>query len=314
MIITDPYQTSYGKFINIEGLKKDLVKYVITNNSNLNYEYLSDSNVRLVFITGYNVEEKELPLFEHPVIVEDVRGNKVVCVDVRKYVRQHNEQALYLKDIVKDKSSLNYLVIRAISMCDYINGDFGAYRPIYKNISLGYAVVVSNVINAIVGLNPMEKVNVELAIAFHFNTLITDSDVNGKDGAILSRLEQIKFSIPVNKKHIAMTIERLNSDDRSIAGLISKVKEVLPEEKSALITQGVLVNLLSNVWYGAGGSESVLMGLEHVPSWIALMYSATVDKTYKRSRLATILEMSARKLDVNEIDKFITNYIKSKMI
>ena len=118
----------------------------------------------------------------------------------------------------------------------------------------------------------------------------------------------------LNKKHIAMTIERLNSDDRSIAGLISKVKEVLPEEKSALITQGVLVNLLSNVWYGAGGSESVLMGLEHVPSWIALMYSATVDKTYKRSRLASILEMSARKLDVNEIDKFITNYIKSKTI
>lgn len=314
MIITDPYQTSYGKFINIEGLKKDLVKYVITNNSNLNYEYLSDGNTSLVFITGYNVEEKELPLFEHPVVIEDIKGDKIVCVDVRKYVRQHNEQALYLRDIVKDKSSLNYLVIRAIAMCDYINGDFGTYRPIYKNIALGYAVVVSNIINAIVGLNPIEKVNVELAIAFHFNTLITDSDVNGKDGAILSRLEQTKFSLPVSKKQIAITIEKLNSDDRSISGLITKVKEVLPEEKSSLITQGVLVNLLSNVWYGAGGSESVLMGLEHVPSWIALMYSATVDKTYKRSRLASILEMSARKLDVNEIDKFITNYIKSKTI
>lgn len=314
MVNIDPYLTSYGRLINIENLKKELLKYVITNDSNLNYEYATEDQSKLVFITGYNSEEKELPLFEHPIIIKDIKNNNIVCIDVRKYVRQHTEQALYLKDIVKDTSSLNFLVIRAIAMSDYANGYYGVYRPVYKNYTVGYAMLISNIINAIVGLNPVEKVNVELAIGFHFNTLITDSDVSGRDGAILARLEQCKLSLPVNKKHIAITIEHLDSSDRTIDGLVSKIVSVLPEEKGTLITKGVLVNMLANIWYGAGGVESVLMSLENVPTWIALMYSATVDKTYKRSRLANILEMSSRKIVVDEIDKFISNYLKSKTL
>lgn len=314
MVNIDPYLTSYGKLINIENLKKELQKYVISNDSNLNYEYANEEGSKLVFITGYNSEEKDLALFEHPVMIKDIRGDNIICIDVRKYVRQHNEQALYLKDIVKDSSSFNFLVIRAITMTDYVNGHYGVYRPVYKNYTVGYSHLIANIINAIVGLNPVEKVNVELATAFHFNTLITDSEVTGRDGAIIARLEQCKFSLPVTKKTIALTISHLDSSDRTIEGLITNIKKVLPEEKGMLITKGVVINMLANIWYGAGGSETVLMSLENVPTWLALMYCATVDKTYKRSRLATILEMNSRKTNIDEVEKFMSNYIKSKTI
>ena len=76
MVNIDPYLTSYGRLINIENLKKELLKYVITNDSNLNYEYATEDQSKLVFITGYNSEEKELPLFEHPIIIKDMKNNR----------------------------------------------------------------------------------------------------------------------------------------------------------------------------------------------------------------------------------------------
>lgn len=314
MVNVDPYLTTYGKLINVENIKKELVKYIISNSDYLGYEYTTDSDIKMIFITGYNEEERNLPLFEHPIIVNDVRNTPIVCLDVRKYVRQHKEQAENIRDIAKDTSSLHFILIRAVATADFINNDFGLYRPVYKNYTVGYSLLISSIVNGIVGLNPVEKLNVELAVGFHFNTLITDSDVNGRDGSIIARLEQCKFSLPSTKKHIMSVIEHLDSSDRTIVGLVNKIMKALPEEKSVLITQGVLVNMLANIWYGAGTSETTLMSLENVPTWIALMYSATVDKTYKRSRLASILDMSSRKINVEEVDKFITNYLKSKVI
>ena len=88
MITKLPSETSFGKRINIDKIKTELFKYLSTTDvTTLSYEYVTDSKLILAFITGRNELERELPMFEHPILIEGIRHGNCLAIDLRKYVR-----------------------------------------------------------------------------------------------------------------------------------------------------------------------------------------------------------------------------------
>lgn len=290
-MIINPYDTTYGSLINIGKVKKSVSEYIITTRlRNLNYEFTEEDGVRLVFLTGCTPEEKEIPTFDHPIITEDRKG-KIVTTDLRKYMRSIDEQPLYLFEASKDVAALTFLISRAMFTAGFLTGNYGIYRKFFKSAITSYADLISHAIDVIVKLNPLELYKVKLTAGWFAYTLFVDDDVEDYGGMIEAMLGNCKLGIGSNKNVIKEVVSIMN-DMRytpTIGDLVTRIKAILPEDKQVVISVDILVNVISNLWYGHGGSETMIISIEHMPTWLALSSTALGDNTYKRTRLSAIL-------------------------
>ena len=48
-------------------------------------------------------------------------------------------------------------------------------------------------------------------------------------------------------------------------------------------------------WFGTNARENIAVGLEHIPTWIMIVFGALTEITYKRSPLAKMIERLAKR-------------------
>jgi len=314
MLIIDPYKTTFGSLISVTKIREQLVRYLSINNI-LSYEYVSTSDVKLAFITGYNADEKEIAILDHPMVVTNVYNITYVVVDVRKYISSVDEKPENLGDVAKDKNSLEFLALRAGLIRDFASEDLSLHRGIYKNISSALASIVTTAVNNIVILDPVEKANVEIAITYYANAMtVPEDDLKDMLSSIKARTAKSSYSLKMTNKMVDNTIKQLPEDIVNVESLITCIKAVLSEGKRELINVDVLVNMLANSWYGPGNGETVIMSLENIPTLMALVYVNISNKSYKRTQVATILDKNKRMVGLNVIEKHLDNYIKDNIM
>lgn len=314
MPIIDPYETSYGKVINKTRLLKEVSDYVAHSSEPLSYEFRAPGdNTKLVFITGFNDEEKNLTVFDHPLVFKDIKNNNIVACDVRSYVNTNkDEQPLELLAAAKDTFGLKYAALRALLMADFLEHNYGVLRSSYSSITMSFASSIATLINLYVRLNPEDIVKVELACAYYINMLFVDAkDMNDMADNIVARISSFKYTVPVMKTLVTKMFEGYSMKGQTVYDLIDVIKYVLPEEKANIINDTVLVNLMSNIWYGPGGNETLVIGLEHAPTWIGVVYLSLANMAYKRARLSTMI-VKSRGVDFKEFIKDVDIYIKER--
>lgn len=314
MPIIDPYETSYGKLINKARLVKEIRDYVLTSRNPLNYEFKTNNDSEVAFVAGVTKEEENLSLFDHPIIFKNIKDSDVVAVDLRKFLRSTNDDEVFeLSGLVKDGAGFDFNVLRGLLTADFLAHDYGNLRQCYDAISMSLAATIASLLNFYVKLNPEEIVYVEIACAYYANLLFIDAkDIDDIRPNLVARVSNFRYSIPTTKTLVSKILENVHTTDQDINGLITVIKQVLPEEKSNLINDTVIVNLLSNVWYGPGGNETLVIGLEHMPTWISIVYVSFAHMAYKRSRLTTILNKYSKSIDPKSFVKEIENYLKEK--
>lgn len=317
MIINDPYSTSYGKLINKDRVTKELTKYLISATESKNYEFKNSTDCNLLFITGYREDEKDLQVFNQPLVFQDLKNKKYVAVDLRKYVKSTPGEVIYLQDIYKDQAACKFLTTAATFISDFVSEEFGSYRSVYKGVTAAYAMFMSYLVDNIIKLNPVEKITLEINLMWFANLLLVPS-LNKRDyhDAIIAKIINTKLSIPTNRKMVLNVLEDKADMDLefNVNGLLKMIKVSLPDEKQELITEGVLLNMIGNVWYGPGGSETVIMSLECMPMWIALVYTCLEDMTYKRTKLSTIFEKYNKSIEGKELVKTLDLVMKEKRV
>ena len=63
------------------GIEKKIKEYVMMDDS-LSYEYIGKTR-DFLFITGWNDIEKELPPFDHPMLIDGLMNKKYIAIDLR---------------------------------------------------------------------------------------------------------------------------------------------------------------------------------------------------------------------------------------
>jgi hypothetical protein len=91
-------------------------------------------------------------------------------------------------------------------------------------------------------------------------------------------------------------------DLSSFCDNISKIVENVRLEK---INSAILLTILNNSWYGTNAKEIISVSLEHPPTWMALVYTALSEKTFKSS----VIFKTAERLGKRGVaDQFIMSY------
>lgn len=313
----DPYLTSYGMLVNTSKIRKELLSYLAsTPLRNLNYEFQDYPNTKLVFITGCIQEEKDLVVFDHPVLIE-YKGKNYVVSDIRKYIKQLSDQPLNLTDSIRDLANATFVIDRALFLADFVDEKIGQYRRFYKSSITAYAEFMSYVANTAIPLTPTEFFAVKYVCAWFGYTLYLDSeDVDAAYDQIEAFLNTIKVGVKANKE-LAKTVMAAMKEipyKPTIENLTDRIKAVMNPDKAKVISSNLLVNIISNMWYGHGGSETMVICLEHMPTWLSLIYVALNNNNFKKTRLATVLLKFNKDINITDYCKSIQLFTKEKTL
>ena len=308
----DPYSSSIGELINTSSLTKKLEEYMIEDKY-LSYEYASVGETNLVFITGKNHEETSLPTWEHPLLFKNTNDEYVIATDLRKYLKPIKDDIINTSDVVKDEAGYLFQIVRVLLMDEMVNDNFGALRIIQKNIVSSFSIFVSAVMSNNIMLDPAERVNVEIALQHHMYLRMLNGDPDISDiSTIAAKIANTKLSLPVNKKSILNMIDTFVHEPSDIDALVENIKLAIGNVKANYVTTDVLINVLSNVWFGPGGSETPIMSLENAPTWVAMLFVSIDSKVYKKSRVAMVLDKFRTKLKLKTVDDTINKYIEER--
>ena len=312
MAIKIPYTTEYGKASQMGGVENALTRFAIdVDTKTMNYEYVIDSDIQLVIITGYSDLEKELPVWDHPIYIE-YRNSRLLFIDLRRYVRAKDEQPTNIADIVTNKDGVEFSVLHALLVADSIENNNGIHRVIFKPIASAFGTFLSTIANSIIPLDIESKIRLEIVGVVHSTRTVYDAeDYDSLNQDIINRVLTTKYSIKLPKNVILSTYDRLRPG-ATLEDLVHNMKEVTPEHISNLITKESLLGVMNNLWTGPGGSETLIIGLESPATWMSLVYSVVKNKSFKRNRLAMILNKNSRNINVKLIEKHFTQYLEER--
>lgn len=314
-----PYDTSYGKKIYNNGIRVSLFKYLsLVDVDSLQYEYVSDSKTKLVYILGKNEDEKRLPVFDQPCLVDDLRGGNVVAIDLRAYVRaiKDGDDIVHIADVAKDSAQINFLVLYGLLSIEYYDGNLAVTSNVAKNIMASYAMFVGGVVANTLSLSMVEQVNTYCYAALYANLLLSDSDdIEEMANLTAVRAASMKLGTVLAKDAI---LSMFNTSDmrelykkhgKSLDLLVELIRQGVAPEKAGLVNLVAIFNTISTMWYGPGGSKTMVLSLEYMPAWISLVVMSTADITYKRSRLTTLLSKYDKTIRIAELDKYFLKYL-----
>jgi len=316
LFLSDLYQTTYGRMIYSPTTLKLLTEYYVktSNQKELSYEYTS-SRVDLVFITGINIFEYDLPVFAIPYIFTNIKGAPVVVMDIRKYTNSKLEAPLLKLDgVTRDTGNVQFYALLGCLLGEFITKNFGIFNAINKNMASAFSSFISKLLNPILNLNILEKVHLEIAAAHYWYYLFTTEEPSDVLESIIGSVSNTSLSAKLSTKDIKEVIGKLNFEIIGVATLIDNIIAILPEEKRKLLTVDVLINSLHGVWYGGGDKEMAIIGLENPAVFMAMVYSGLTNQLNKKSRLGMILTEYQSKIKKEDIITFFNNFIEDHKI
>lgn len=303
-LYTTAYETTMGKFTDLSKIVKVIKESMIMdglyryNKTPFNSDILNNfKDYNLVLITGVFSSETMIPVFHYPVIIEHDK-RKIVCVDVRPFVSYHNEE-LRIRNDIDYGSQIDKLIFTTLWLNGYVKD---------MRVSLNFAGIVfthwlSETISKRFALDPKDQVILNVITFVYYQTLFMENkEFSNVDKDILS-IHTIK-NLTAPGELITDVISHIDRIE-SIDDYTRLVRTILNNIRLKEFSTPMLLNLISNSWYGTYAKENISVALEYPPIWLSIVYNALNERTFKNSIISRIAERYGK---MGKADNFISNF------
>lgn len=296
-IYNTAYSTTIGSSVVISNIEHALEKALTMNDQNdINRAALNVagiSNKAVYFVTGYLEYESEIPSFIHPLMLA-VKEKTYVCCDIRPYIASKKSAYDNIKDLeIKNVTEYNFSVARAILTLAWVSGQMDRIKHSLAFAGEVFTVWLSDTISKRYALNPRDKMIVSVICYAYYQSLFTDKNKLDEDD--IRRISSHTMSVTNAPSDMVLQIFNQLGDLRDINSLCENIKEITGAVSLNTFNSGMLVSMINNSWSGADGGKIVSVGLEHIPTWLALIYTAASERTYKYSAIARVLELIGKR-------------------
>ena len=306
-IFVTSYQTSAGMLINnTRALENSLKEYLIKVDYKANQLNLdSEDNFVPSFITGLDDNEKDIPLFTHPITVSNVKGKNYVFTDLRMFVDKTGK--------VKNLTEYNFAKSRAI--LDFI-WQTGVTKPLKVNLPFATVVFsnwIAEAVSNVYSLDFNDKLTLTIMASYYYQSLFEKDSIFTDETKQAMAVHTIKATKAQTKR--VYEIFDLMRPVTNIKDFCLQVPDVLQNVRITNFNFEALLNCIRNSWYGNNSKEIISVALENPPTWLAIVYTAIVDNTYKQSSISKLVARLNRGDAAGAFKsayiKFISEYINS---
>lgn len=242
------------------------------------------------YVSGFYQSEANIPFFLHPLYLEsEIKDENYLFVDIRSVITKHGTQ-FFDNDAYRIRNKMEYDLLRSRLILNYI---WLTKRPqMLRDISFVCAGVYSSWISEGISrrfaLDPLDQLKITVLSAIFYYTLFMDrpnfddDEYNWVVGAVMKATKA--------PSKLVMEILDAVKGFKNLKDFCEKIKEVLDNPRLQDLNEGLMISILGTSWFGTGSKEILGVSLEHPPTWIAVLYSAFVDRSYKNAVISKIAE------------------------
>lgn len=279
-MLASSYDTTAARMYKTDKIRRELTEMLIRGEL-WNPPRSADSGKIRYVIDG------RVPSFNHPILIKDVSGEEeVIVIDARSFTRVSRDGSL----VVSSGSDEKVAILRAAFELAAHDPELGNYNLLYTASEIPFYLFVTWVSENLtqrMALTPEEQVKTSIVAAYYYYFMHQSNDTPFGEREFIkvaTRLSNV-LRIPVAK-----TLE-YQDKIRRVVGLgqfIELLQDVLNTPKLEQLNLGVAVTIFASSagWRGVQAKEIVAVGLEHAPTWHAIVIAAITEANQNKTRLA----------------------------
>jgi len=303
-----PYKGTLGYLFKEDKVIPKLTEAVINIGKPLNYEVV-EYNYPVDIITGHYEEEKIIPPFEHPVIYKDIKNNTRLAIDMRPFMKSNLDNLINVTDHLADRYNGMLQFRRLIFTNLMLNEDYSFLPPIRDKLQDIFSNSIASLYTVMLYDKTVYDV-VNLAAQIHFITM--DSTIK-EFKYVLDYLDQITIKRLLHGD-LKSLYEKIKSTDlilpsKTISDLIENINRLSDNERVKGVKEEVLIGSLSRTFYSFDSKELAVAYIEHLPTFISIIYSIISESINNRSPIRKLIEAKKSRLKPKDIIKTIDSII-----
>lgn len=236
---------------------------------------------------------KEIPPFAHPYPYKDRYDLQMVVIDTRAYARMGD-------GVLAPSNYAEYAfngVRAALTSYGLKNGvaDMAGLGDLPMAV---FSRFLAERITRQLHFSPQEQMLITMVSAVWYACHFQEKPVGGEDGPFDEReLQRLSLKVARATRIPADVIFDKAGALRhmeSIDDYVQVLREVLDNKRAESLNTPLIYALVGGGWYGLNAKEIVGVGLEHVPTFLAMVYMSLLDRSYRNSGIAKIVQACDR--------------------
>lgn len=291
-----------GSMVNTHHTENEIKAAIIKDGiDSVNLGVKPINGCQAVFVTGFYSNEESIPLFSHPILIE-FRGKQYLCTDLRLYVNNMLNRASVseINDCIKNKTEFNFIKSRTVLNMAWLKSPNQLKNGFTFPASV-YSSLVSQLISGIYALDYTDKIRIQIIAYYFYFSLFTDEKDKDTEQQWASQIIQLTKTDANTVDAVVSRISRCDDLDSFCA----TVKEVCDNSRLEDFNKAIFLTMMRNIWFGVNAKENIAVSLEHPPSWIAMVYAAAQERTFKNSGLTKTVELLGKR---GVGDEFLRSY------
>lgn len=228
-------------------------------------------------------ENKEVPPFAHPYIYQADRiEDSFVLIDARGFIRPDRDAPGGYK--VTQNTEFDFLAVRA-ALTRYAHLHGGEDLQNAGDIAMvAFARFLSENIVRRLGLSPEEQALLTMVTAFYYLCLFrSESELDESD--INKMVTKVSRATYLPAQWIFERMDKL-AYMGNITDYVRVVKEVIENRRMDNFSPALLFGIVGGGWFGSNSKEVMAVALEHPPTFLAMVYTALRDRSYRNAGVA----------------------------
>lgn len=240
-------------------------------------------------VWGVIPENKDVPPFAHPLQYKARDNGELVVLDVRGYTRGKAGEAL----VISNLGEYNFNMVRAALTV------YAQHHSVEDMAGLGdlpmtvFARYMGENITKRLMFSPQEQMLITMVSAVYYACMfrpadepLTERDLQ-KIALKVARTTRIPADIVFDH---AGALRQMNGPEDFVAVL----KEVLNNKRGENLNVALLFAIVGGGWIGLNQKETMAVALEHIPTFLAMVYMSLLDRSYRNSGIAKIVQAADR--------------------
>lgn len=303
------YDTTAGSIIDLSGkvelpIKEAMVSGVL-DGVNLGIEPIENCDV--VFIIGGSNNESRIPAFIHPYLIKNFKGMNHLVTDARLFRTSSNEyqSPKEFEASVRNKTEYTFLKNRTALNLLWLKEDRRAIRSRFSFACSVFSAWLSQAISKEYALDLQDQYRLMALTIYYYHTLFVEEKQLSGEALEIAVVHTIKAT-----KLPAATVYSLFEsigDIGNISDYCEATKVVIENVRLKDFNLAILLTVIRNSWFATNSKEILSVALEHPPTWIAIVGSVLMERSYRSSPLFNVINFQSKRGNANE---FQMNYVE----
>lgn len=283
---------------------KRLLAQVIKHNSYQAYDVMTTPTGRRInnaLMVTPSDEYDSLPSFTQPVNIKEGSNEKPLWViDGRAFLRS-SEPPVFVA-----KNDWTFQCVR-LTLMQAMDDDL--IHPIRLGLLpakvFGRWIVQSLTQRFNLDLNT--QMTVSVLCTFYYFQLLSKTPLAREN--FESYASHVSNVTGVPKERVLIILNETGELPHNIDALIGGIKVVTQNARLKDLSFNALFMILSMSWIGVHSRENIGLALEHAPTFLAMVYSAGDDRSFRKTVITRQVENAGRPTDVQSFIKYITRLV-----